>query len=63
MQCRMCGLEFDETQVPNRGCTNCGKPNCKLIHCPNCGFANSPYIDEEFEFINKLKDRFKNRKK
>ena len=63
MQCRLCGFEFDEDKVPNRGCTNCGKPVCNLIHCPNCGFANSPHYEEEFEFVTKLKNKFKNRKK
>ena len=45
----MCGFEFDETQIENRGCSSCGKHNCNAYHCPNCGFANSPELDEEFE--------------
>ncbi len=61
MKCRMCGFEFDETQLENRGCTGCGKHNCNQIHCPNCGFGNSPELDQEFEFITKLKNKFKNR--
>ena len=64
MKCRMCGFEFDETELENRGCTSCGKHhNCNQIHCPNCGFANSPELDQEFEFIIKLKEKLKNRKK
>ena len=63
MKCRMCGFEFDETQLVNRGCSGCGKHGCNSIHCPNCGFANSPELDQEFEFISKLKDKLKNRKK
>ncbi len=64
MKCRMCGFEFDENALENRGCTSCGKhSNCNLVHCPNCGFGNSPELDQEFEFIVKLKNKFKNRKK
>ena len=62
MKCRMCGFEFDENSLENRGCSGCGKHNCNSYHCPNCGFANSPELDQEFEFITKLKDRFKKRK-
>ncbi|MBQ6099118.1 MAG: hypothetical protein IJL02_04570 [Methanobrevibacter sp.] len=63
MKCRMCGFEFDETALENRGCSSCGKHGCNSIHCPNCGFANSPELDDEFEFIVKLKDRIRNRRK
>lgn len=64
MKCRMCGFEFDENDLENRGCSSCGKhSNCNQIHCPNCGFANSPELNQEFEFIVKLKDKIKNRKK
>ena len=49
----MCGFEFDETKLENRGCSSCGKHGCNSIHCPNCGFANSPELDQEFEFIKK----------
>lgn len=64
MKCRMCGFEFDEDDLDNRGCTSCGKhSNCNLVHCPNCGFGNSPELDQEFEFIVKLKNKIKNRKK
>ncbi len=64
MKCRMCGFEFDETKLVNRGCSNCGKhDNCRQVHCPNCGFGNHPEFEEEFEFIVKLKDKLKNRKK
>ena len=62
MKCRMCGYEFDENNVPNRGCSGCGKHGCQSVHCPNCGFGNSPELDEEFDFIIKLKDKIKNRK-
>ena len=73
MKCRMCGYEFDENNVPNRGCSGCGKHGCQSVHCPNCGFGNSPELDEEFDFIKQinkmqtlitgLKDKIKNRKK
>ena len=59
MKCRMCGFEFDETKLENRGCSSCGKHGCNSIHCPNCGFANSPELDDEFQFIVKLKDKLK----
>ena len=52
MKCRMCGFEFDEKAVENRGCFNCGKHD-------GC---NHPELEEEFEFIIKLKERFKRRK-
>ena len=42
MKCRMCGYEFDENEIPNRGCSGCGKHGCHSVHCPNCGFGNSP---------------------
>ena len=61
MKCRMCGYEFDENNVPNRGCSGCGKHGCQSVHCPNCGFGNSPELDEEFDFIIKLKDKIKNK--
>lgn len=63
MQCRMCGCEFDPSQVPNRGCTNCGKNCGSVVHCPECGYGNYIYYDQEFNFINKLKDKFKDLKK
>ena len=47
---------FDENALENRGCSSCGKHNCNSFHCPNCGFANSPELDQEFEFITKLKE-------
>ncbi len=60
MKCRMCGFEFDETKVKNRGCMGCGKHGCcNQVHCPNCGFGNHPEFEDEFKFITKLKDRFK----
>ena len=55
MKCRMCGYEFDENEIPNRGCSGCGKHGCHSVHCPNCGFGNSPELDQEFDFIIKLK--------
>ena len=55
----MCGFEFNENELETRGCSNCGKHHCNQIHCPNCGFANSPELDQEFEFITKFKNRFK----
>lgn len=39
------------------------KHGCHSVHCPNCGFGNSPELDQEFDFIIKLKDKIKNRKK
>lgn len=62
MQCRMCGFEFNEKNIPNRGCRECGKSGCNYVHCPNCGYANSSEFEEEFEFIKKLKDKLKDRK-
>ncbi|WP_296881146.1 hypothetical protein [uncultured Methanobrevibacter sp.] len=63
MKCRICGFEFDEKKLKNRGCVGCGKHSgCKQVHCPNCGFGNHPELEEEFEFINKLKNKI-NRKK
>ncbi len=60
MKCRVCGFEFDEKKLINRGCINCGKHgSCNQIHCPNCGFGNHPEFEEEFEFINKLKNGIK----
>lgn len=59
MQCRLCGFEFDETKIPKRGCSGCGKHGCKAVHCPNCGYANSPEFEDEFDFIIRLKDKFK----
>ena len=64
MKCRMCGFEFDETKLENHGCCGSGKhSNCRQVHCPNCGFGNHPELEEEFEFINKLKNRLKIGKK
>ena len=64
LKCRMCGFEFDENKLENRGCTSCGKHDCcNQIHCPNCGFGNHPEFEEEFEIINKLKNRIKTSKK
>ena len=57
MKCRMCGYEFDENEIPNRGCSGCGKHGCHSVHCPNCGFGNSPELAQEFDFIIKLKDK------
>jgi hypothetical protein len=60
----MCGFEFDERELSNRGCVSCGKHgHCDMVHCPNCGFGNHPEFEEEFEFISRLKDKIKNRKK
>lgn len=63
MQCRICGCEFDEKNLGN-GCKGCGKKECQTVHCPNCGFGNSPEFETEFEIIKSLKKRFRlNRKK
>lgn len=56
MQCRICGYEFDEKILGN-GCQGCGKKECQKIHCPNCGFGNSPEFETEFDIINSLKKR------
>ena len=61
MQCRVCGFEFDEKELANRGCVGCGKGECKTIHCPNCGFGNSPEFEDEFVFIKNLKDKLSNK--
>jgi hypothetical protein len=52
----MCGHEFDEKKA-GQGCQSCGKEDCASIHCPNCGYANSPEFEEEFKFIDSLKDK------
>ena len=59
MKCRMCGFEFDETKIENRGCSSGGKHCGNSRHCPNCGFANSPELDQEFKFIEKLKNKIR----
>ena len=59
MKCHMCGCEYDETKLENRGCAGCGKHGCKQVHCPNCGFGNHPEFEEEFKFISKLKNELK----
>lgn len=58
MQCRMCGFEFDERRH-KKGCQGCGKCNCSSVHCPNCGYANHPEFEEEFNFIKTLKEKIK----
>ncbi len=64
MKCCMCGFEFDESKLKNRGCAGCGKHDCcNQVHCPHCGFGNHPEFEEEFEFIDKLKNRIKIGKK
>lgn len=61
MKCRMCGYEFDENKVKDKGCSSCGKDGCNLVHCPNCGFGNTPAFEEEFDFIVKLKNKLKSK--
>ena len=62
MQCRMCGYEFDENTIDNE-CKGCGKKECQVIHCPNCGFGNSPEFETEFEIIKSLKKKLRLNKK
>ena len=59
MQCRMCGFEFDEEIVGKscQGCGKCGKKSCQTVHCPNCGYGNSPEFESEFKFINSMKSK------
>ncbi|MDR2545594.1 MAG: hypothetical protein LBD03_08715 [Methanobrevibacter sp.] len=52
----MCGYEFDEKKV-DKGCEGCGKSGCSTVHCPNCGYGNSPEFEEEFEIIKTLKKK------
>lgn len=59
MQCRMCGFEFNENNVPDRGCKGCGEHCSSTVHCPNCGYGNTLVYEQEFEFIKKLKNKFK----
>jgi rubredoxin len=56
LQCRICGYEFDEDKV-GRSCEGCGKSNCSTVHCPNCGYGNSPEYEKEFKFIKILKKK------
>lgn len=58
----MCGHEFDE-KVIGKSCQGCGKKDCGTVHCPNCGYANSPEFEIEFNFINSLKDKFHSKNK
>ncbi|MCL2115016.1 MAG: hypothetical protein FWH29_02210 [Methanobrevibacter sp.] len=62
MQCRICGYNFDEKVVP-QGCKGCGKKECQTIHCPNCGFGNSPEFETEFDIITSLKKKIRLNKK
>lgn len=57
MQCRMCGCKFDEEKI-GKSCQGCGKSECQTVHCPNCGYGNSPEFEEEFKIIEKLKSKF-----
>ncbi|MBZ9571366.1 hypothetical protein KQY27_07385 [Methanobrevibacter sp. TMH8] len=56
MQCRMCGYEFDVDKI-GKNCQGCGKKECQTVHCPNCGYGNSPEYESEFKFINSLKNK------
>jgi hypothetical protein len=51
----MCGYDFDEKTGQN--CQVCGKSNCSAVHCPNCGYGNSPEFEEEFKMIKALKNK------
>ena len=71
--CEVCGRQMVIKYGPHGKFQACpGFPECRNtkpyfekigVHCPNCGFGNHPEFDEEFDFIVKLKERFKNRKK
>ncbi|KZX12670.1 hypothetical protein [Methanobrevibacter filiformis] len=56
MECRRCGFEFDEKKS-GQSCKGCEKSNCNVVHCPNCGYGNSPAYEEEFGFIISLKEK------
>ncbi|MDR2830834.1 MAG: hypothetical protein LBB45_07365 [Methanobrevibacter sp.] len=56
MDCRMCGYKFDEEEI-GKNCHQCGKSNCRTVHCPNCGYGNSPEFEKEFELIKTLKKK------
>lgn len=57
MQCRMCGFEFDENAIEDRGCCGCGRNCSSTVHCPNCGYGNTLDYEQEFEFVKKLKNK------
>jgi hypothetical protein len=52
----MCGYEFDEERI-GKNCQGCGKKECTTLHCPNCGYGNSPEFETEFKFITSLKKK------
>ena len=52
----MCGYEFDVDKI-GKNCQGCGKKECQTVHCPNCGYGNSPEYESEFKFINSLKNK------
>lgn len=56
MKCRMCGYEFDEKLI-GKSCQGCGKKECQTVHCPNCGYGNSPEFETEFKIIDSLKTK------
>lgn len=58
----MCGHEFDEKAI-GKSCQGCGKKDCEILHCPNCGYGNSPEFKIEFKFITSLKDKLRSKKK
>lgn len=62
MECRMCGFEFDENKV-DKGCQGCGKKECQSVHCPRCGYGNSPEYEQEFKIIDILKNKLRSNKK
>lgn len=57
MKCRVCGFDFDEDEIAKSGCTGCKGGNCNKIHCPNCGYGNTPDFEDDFEFMNNLKKK------
>lgn len=58
----MCCHEFNEN-VLGKSCQGCGKKDCEIVHCPNCGYGNSPEFETEFKFITSLKEKFRSKNK
>ncbi|MGN1362137.1 MAG: hypothetical protein ACI4VU_00240 [Methanobrevibacter sp.] len=63
IKCRICGYEYDpeETRGTCDGIGCCGCEECNEAMCPNCGYMNKIVYEEEFEFIEKLKSKIKNK--
>lgn len=63
MICRMCGYEFDPEESRKMcdyaKCSGCDE--CNSVMCPNCGYSNHLEFEQEFEFIEKLKGKIKDK--